>query len=418
VVTENRTHLPLLNYIAIGWVALVDLPNRVGLGSTSLAGLATVGIAIGLVAIGPLRVFRRAREAAKPTPPVSQRMPQRMSHHWVPLPLTLFAVWSAIRLLPSPTVEGVQNVSVYLIFVLAITVTASSSTAPNTQQTLRLLSKAAALSTLVFLASIVIGVDLYGPRPFALVALVFLAILIPNTTRHGLARLAPYMVLFAVTVSLSRMAIAIAVGFMPLIVLRGHGRGRAARGIALLLAAVASLWFLVTSYAPLRDRFLTGDNAITVEGLQLNTSGRNTIWQITIDSANTSPIFGHGPGSSVELMISHFSNISQPHNDYLRIYHDLGLVGLALFIVGYGLLLRATLTRAHRTGHPEHWTAAIALAGIAAAASTDNVLVYPFVMLPVGVLVGMSMASPMPPRRTVTDSSRPEKDQSAARQHA
>ncbi|HEY0375240.1 MAG TPA: hypothetical protein VGC94_10620, partial [Amnibacterium sp.] len=89
-----------------------------------------------------------------------------------------------------------------------------------------------------------------------------------------------------------------------------------------------------------------------------------------------------------------FPNIGHPHNDYLRLWHDFGLLGVGLFALGLLILIVGAVRRALRTepgSSAVHWSAALGLSAVAAAAATDNVFIYPFVMLPLAAVVGVSI---------------------------
>ena len=90
-----------------------------------------------------------------------------------------------------------------------------------------------------------------------------------------------------------------------------------------------------------------------------------------------------------------FGTITHPHNDYLRLFHDYGFAGLGLFCVGYFYMIVRTFRSALRSSEPMHWSAALGLAAVAIAAITDNVLIYPYAMIPLGVVVGASLALPL-----------------------
>lgn len=392
----NRPVLPLIATVAIVWGGTVDIATRIPFGPLSLSGFLTVGVAVSLLAIAPAILLVRHKRTA----PAVRFLPGRLNHHWVPFSLTVFTTWAVVRLLISPSIEGVQNVSVYAAFTVGISATAASSRPETAERVHRAISKIGVLASLVYLVTLSAGHPIFDPRPFALAALIFLSVTIPNKPSNRLSRLAPYLIVLAVVVSLSRTAAVIATAMLIFLILRGAERGHVKRSLVRLLASSATIYVAVTRYQPMRDRFLGGDAAYAVGGVRLNTSGRSALWQLTLDSANTSPLTGHGPGSASELIIAHFPNVGHPHNEYLRIYHDFGLVGVCLFVVAYLLLLGGTYRRAHRENLPVHWTPVIALLAIGACAVTDNAFVYPFVMLPLSVLIGLSLAHPLPNRRT------------------
>jgi O-antigen ligase len=144
----------------------------------------------------------------------------------------------------------------------------------------------------------------------------------------------------------------------------------------------------------LQQRFIAGDN-YEVAGLTLNTSGRAEIWTVVTHSLQSGdPLLGRGPGSA-ELALAGAGIEDHPHNDYLRIAHDFGYLGLVLFVAGCLWLMARSFKAAQQSPEDQsavHWSSLLALAAVTSAAVTDNVLVYGFVMVPLGVVVGMSAA--------------------------
>jgi O-antigen ligase len=231
----------------------------------------------------------------------------------------------------------------------------------------------------------------YGGRSFALGALIALAVLLPRQSTGLPTRVMPYLIAALAIGSLSRTASVICVAMLAAPAAR-QGRRRLLKSVAMSLGAVAALILLIDRYPPFRDRFLQGDNGYAVGGVKLNTSGRVTLWRMVVADVRDNWLAGNGPGSSVELISSHFAHISHPHNDYLRIYHDFGLVGLTLFTLGYAMLIARTARRAILLSSGVHSSALMGLIAISAAMLTDNVVIYGFVMVPLAVLVGLSMA--------------------------
>jgi O-antigen ligase len=388
--------VPWIAYVAAAWALLIDYPTRLPLGPITVSGAATLAVALASIGLYPAYVLARR------TKPVGRAgyepyLPARVGVPWVPAPMLVFAAWAVFVLALRPSPEGVQNVAVYVAFVATVTAAAASSsarTAIRVHQILVVVSVAVALIALAdFLTP---QIQVYGDRSFALIALVLLAVTLPSTSRHVVARVAPALLMVALVLSLSRTGTFIGALMLPFIVVRrGRISGRSFRLLALYGAATVMLWLLVTRYSPFRERFLVGD-AYSVGGVELNTSGRSAIWAGTLESIQQGNLWvGQGPGSGGAFVFARFPPNAHPHSDYLRLWHDFGLIGLALFLAGYDLLMWRTLAAARHSSPAYagvHWSAFLGLAAVAGAALTDNVLVYPFVMIPLGVLVGVSVA--------------------------
>jgi O-antigen ligase len=204
----------------------------------------------------------------------------------------------------------------------------------------------------------------------------------------------------AIGLSLSRTATAIGLLYMGIAVLlqfRKSARSLVIRAPAIGAATAIVLLVLATA-TPMADRMFTGDTSMAVGGVVVNASGRSRIWAEVEDSAMNAPIVGQGVGSSI-IAASRIPGVAHPHNDYLRVWHDHGLVGLGLwglaFVAMFVALLRNLLRseRRHDPSATTHLTALLALTGLLIACITDNAIIYPFVMTPVGVLVGAGLGA-------------------------
>lgn len=163
----------------------------------------------------------------------------------------------------------------------------------------------------------------------------------------------------------------------------------------LLLAAVATM---VVSFEPLRERMLTGGMAraragsatveVTGEGREaqfnvsgISLSGRGLLWLQTWRHAMQAPLTGHGTGSAESYLGAELQGVAEhPHNDYLRLFHDAGAVGLlvTLAMAAGGLVSLARLQRRGRSVLARELALAAFLSwlGYLMIAVTDNIFVY------------------------------------------
>jgi len=196
------------------------------------------------------------------------------------------------------------------------------------------------------------------------------------------------------------MATAIGLLYMGIALLlqfRRSARTLVARAPA-IAAATATVLLVLAYETPIADRMFTGDTSIEIAGIAVNASGRSRIWAEVADSAMKAPIVGQGVGSSIDAA-SRIAGIGHPHNDYLRVWHDHGFIGLGLFglafVAMFGVMLR-NLQRSERRRDPiapTHLAGLLALTGLLIACMTDNAIIYPFVMTPVAVLVGAGLGA-------------------------
>ncbi|MDM7491458.1 O-antigen ligase family protein [Rhodococcus sp. CSLK01-03] len=395
--TSLKPRVPIIVTIALAWALVVDIPTGIGLGPLSLSGAATLGVAVALLLLTPALFIARTA-TVPPTGESPSREPYldgRLNHPTLPVAMKLFVAWAVVTLALQPSPDGLQNTAVYVMFLAAIPIVATSSSVGTAEWILRAFRFVAPVVGVVAAAQSLAGVEIYGPRSVALLLVVFVAATLVMPKRTRLDRVLPFLLIAACALTLSRTAFFVSAILIPVSMLLSSGRGKFFKVLAAAVPAYLVMYWLITTWAPLRDRFLEGDAAYNLGGVALNTSGRSVLWEMTIDSWRGAFWTGHGPGSASAMITAQFRNISHPHNEYLRILHDLGMVGLLLFAVGMLALIMWTWRRAVRLGHPIHKAATLALIGIAAVSVTDNVLVYPFVMLPTAILVGASMSYPL-----------------------
>lgn len=379
--------------MAIAWLAVADIPIGLRVGPLSLSGLATLVAGAASVALSPALLLRgRGRSA-----PRSWRFAIAPGARpgVVPLPLVLFCGLALISLVRDPSQNGIQQVAVYCAFAGAIAVGALYSEPATANRYLHVLGIVMGVAGLLSIPVFVLGItQLWGARSFALTGMIAIAMLVPARSPSKLLRVAPYAIAVGIAASLSRTALAIAVLLLAFAILRSR-RGLRALRIVLALAALAVAGVAAFLAIPsLRDRFTQGDNGVDIGGVALNTSGRTQIWALVVKDSLRAPWFGRGAGTASDAVTARFPFVAQPHNDYLRLWHDFGLVGLGLFVLAVLMMLAGTAGRARRAAQEQkavHWGAFLALLATAAAALTDNPVIYPFVMVPLGVIIGLSI---------------------------
>jgi O-Antigen ligase len=163
----------------------------------------------------------------------------------------------------------------------------------------------------------------------------------------------------------------------------------------------------VVAAVPEGDKLSKDSLLLDVSNADIYSSGRNTLWEITWGSYKESPIIGKGMASAMRLITSYYGenyiygSINHPHNDYLRLLHDLGMPGLFLFVC-FALLLtlgyvKKLFTSSSSPGSTTiELTAPFVLLATAFAMVTDNLIVYSFVMGPVGLFFGLATGTVKP----------------------
>lgn len=373
--------------VAVSLSGLTNLPRGLNVGPVSLLGLLTLSY-VGLAGI--LLVAR----------PVLVK-----SAIIVLWPFAALLIWGVLSFLwYPPTASGVQNILVISTFLgMALLASYEGYRSPTFAQLIkRMLVRATWVSAALYAVGLFaegLGSEvILSSRTFALFGVLGVACHLANW-RHG-SRLSLWwavIITLLIAASLSRIALFTALILFPLSqVSLGSLRNLLRSGfIAIFVATLAYL--AVSQIGALQDRF-TGGDLYSIGGVAINTSGRAEFWQVVWNSYLQSPVIGLGAGSSEAEVVQHFgARIGHPHNDYLRILHDYGPLGLGLLVLGFiGLLWRIFLgwTKAVQQGKPEaavHLAAFLSLIGVAVAMLTSNTIIYVFVMAPVGVLVGVSL---------------------------
>ena len=319
--------------------------------------------------------------------------------------LLFFALQGALYLIVFPrSIPGIQSVLAVSAFILCIAIVASSG-----QQLRSLVDRIS--TTFGRVSWVAIGLygatvvllgpgnkDVLGPRAFALIALIPLAWGLARW-RYGERRagIRALGVLGVILLSLSRLATAIGLLLWPLSRLSSRaGLKTWVRVVALVVTSLIVFYAAFELITPLRDRFLEGD-VRSVGGVQINVSGRDDYWPVVWRSALTSPWIGQGAGSAETALLGRGFPVTHPHNEYLRIFHDFGLLGLLLWLWGFFVLLGLTFRawrRADLAGDGDayvHLAAWLGLVSLALGMVTDNSLRYVHVLLPLGITVGCSL---------------------------
>jgi O-antigen ligase len=384
--------------IGAGWLLLllplviggfVDLPRAIRLGPVTALGLLS-GVQLAIAAVGLLAVGRYPRAVVA-----------------VAAPYAIFVGWMVLRTLTeSPGQGGIQTGLTYMLFGAQFLL-AGTLAARDPAVAMRVLTAGFAVLDVVGLGLVATsfvssglggGEWLIGPRAVALFANVpicwHLGGWCYGRPRAGLRALAW---LLAVLASLSRTATAVGLLLVVFAYLAGgvvKPTRLVTRTPGLVIAAAALLVVVFVYRAEFNERFFEGLNSVEVGGVTVEASGRNHIWPVVVESGWRHPTVGGGLGSSQRALTDFDTEtVGHPHNEYLRIWHDGGFIGLVLFAAAalVWLVLLARRWWRSRTGglRPDVGLAALlALVGMLLAAITDNGFVYAYVMSPSGALIG------------------------------
>jgi O-antigen ligase len=253
---------------------------------------------------------------------------------------------------------------------------------------------------------------LVHPRPVALHLLVIVALAVAQW-RYGVrskdrrwGAIVCIVAVVTIILTLSRMASLTAVLLVATFRLNPVKPWNLIPQVLLGLAVFGFILFQVPWF---RERsFFKEDVSITESWRHVNTAGRaDSFWPMTIEHALQKPLFGWGLGGA-RIYLGQFGRKVEgkweptdyhPHNEYLQVFHDMGLLGLLLMLLTWGALVRRCWQdwqRAHLAG--DRWVAKWSMAATMAMAAvlftilTDNTLHFASVMTPVFIIVACAEA--------------------------
>jgi O-antigen ligase len=330
-------------------------------------------------------------------------------------PFLGFLIWTFVSTVWfSTNVSGFQNAAVFALFGLALLL-AGTVTARDPSRMESTIDRAVrwvdAIGLLTIFANLLLrGTPAeanwsVGPRSVALVGLIALSWHLAEAyhdQRGPWIRSAIW--LLAIVLTLSRTASAIALLYVTIVLVlqvRFNPRSFAASlpRSFMLLAIIIGLVFQSVAF---QDRFFTGDTSIAIGEIRINASGRLNMWPVVLDSLRESPIIGKGLGSSQQIVEATVADAGHPHNDYLRVAHDLGVVGFGLLALAFVSWLCVTfrgwsrLARRRADWGRMELAAFLGLLGLMLEMMTDNGIVYPFYMGPLGILIGAGLGRSQP----------------------
>jgi hypothetical protein len=239
----------------------------------------------------------------------------------------------------------------------------------------------------------------FGPRPFAL----FSVILLPwfmMRAKYGEKRAYFWiaLIILAVLVSLSRTAFFACLLMFPLTYVASLNRKRFLQ--LLLVTAVGCFigYEVMTQFPAFQRRMTRGDRAFRVGDITVNSMGRTRLWAATWDSFLTHPILGQGVGQSRVYLVAR-RMVPHPHNDYLRVLDENGLIGFILFVGALTVLSRRLFRQwrdAEKARSPSkllHGAAFCALVGYMITMATDNPMVYAYFQGALACFIGASLGA-------------------------
>jgi O-antigen ligase len=331
---ERTSRLPLLLLLVpLAVAGLVDFPGRFRAGTfTALGILGAVQMAVAAAGLVAARAYPRAVLSGF-------------------LVYGLFLGWMICRSLTvwpfqgGPDQGGLQNGLAYTLFGLEFLLGATvAAAAPG--ETMTILRRGFLVLDTVALLLVALSLPQglpqgfevewwVSPRSVALLGIIPISWHLASWChgRHGEGVRALLWILVVIA-SLSRTATAVALltFFLALLVHLWLTPGKFVRRTPVIALGVALVALVVVAYeTAFYERYIEGYTRVEVAGLSLSTTGRSIFWPILIDSGMRHPFLGGGLGSS-QVALAEFV---QPHNDYLRIWHDGGFIAAGLFLFAF-----------------------------------------------------------------------------------
>jgi O-antigen ligase len=320
-----------------------------------------------------------------------------------------FVIWAFFRFFDGSREVGVQNIVVWAIFPLTLYIVSNSYLALDRFRLYFLISRFTVFASVIYFLTTayfyLLGSSsfFYSPRAAGWTFAIALAYIAPiaAANKQFIVVLLPSL---CVVISLSRTAVVVVLLSVSVYFLLRMNRGRSFTRAGLLRLAIglfsfsAVLFWAIFNYSEaIRQRFIGGDN-FAIGDLQINTSGRGNIWALVVDSIGQHFWIGAGTGHAQELVTEAFSGlITHPHNEFLRILDDTGVVGLTLwsmpFLIYLFRLARLVSRSSNQIDRVFSFSAFLALIGFLAGCATDNLSVYYFVLFPLAAILGQSLNS-------------------------
>ena len=386
---------PLGRVTLFGWLALIilligDAISGEVSASTSISALITTTlVVVGLVVLYPTWLFSRKPGMRKCL-----------------VPLLVFLVWSfaVTAIFDHFDKEGVQNLAVYVLFFSTIGVVAFRAQVGSGARFTQVLVVVGWIRVVLYGITLYFeGLNntagIYSRRDFAIEALLIMCVVMTSTDARRRTRWLPYVLAAEIALSESRTATLLAAVLLIIVAVRGRSGIRAVASVLgrIVIVVLIGLW-AIENVPSLHERIF-GGNQTALLGVELNTEGRNVIWSGVVADAERHNVWvGQGAGSATDYVRNDEGPVgveaAEPHDDYLRIWHDFGYIGIAIWSVAMLKLLRDLWTRGRRTGNRMCYAGVLSLLSALGLMVTSNVIVYFFAMLPLGAIIGFALGEP------------------------
>jgi len=378
-----------------GWLALIILligdaiSGQISTSASVTALITTVLVIVALLVLYPTWLF-------------SQRPDVRLCL----LPLVVFLAWATVvtAIFGHFDREGVQNLAVYFLFFGTIALVGFRSQSGSGARFTELLVPVGWLRVLLYGVTLYSeglnnSAGIYSRRDFAIEALLIMSVVMMSQDMRRRTRWLPYALAAEIALSESRTATALAAVLLVLVAVRNRSGFRAVLSLLGRIAVVVLIGLWAIENVPSLHSRVFGQGQTQLLGVELNTSGRDVIWGGVIADGESHNVWvGQGAGSATDYVRHDEGPVgveaAEPHNDYLRIWHDFGYVGLLLWSIAILTLLTAMWVKGRQFGNRTCYAGVLSLLSFLGLMATGNVIVYFFAMLPLGAIIGYALGEP------------------------
>ena len=233
--------------------------------------------------------------------------------------------------------------------------------------------------------------DLLSIRAAAMTITVFAAVFVAYFKKGRLFAITGWAICLSIVV-LTGSRMATATTLLLWVLAPNIGRFRARLFLAGTTALVGWLLFQTPMF---QERFFfSGRGSIDQIGTEdFDSAGRFSLWPEIWDEATKRPFFGSGVGESDRFMKGISGDeLAQPHNDYLRVFFEFGIIGFAIFLAAISQEMQQLWRYARALTGEIQFAASAAFLAVAAwmiMSLTDNGLIYGLYFThPIFVLLG------------------------------
>lgn len=227
-----------------------------------------------------------------------------------------------------------------------------------------------------------------------------------NSRRRSIKALgwvAAVLLLIAMTVSTARSAtfLVTVVIFVNLLFVENFRTPHVRVILGLSLITTELMWWLVLPFQ--RNRLTGLDSTWGVGPLRINGEGRSAAADVILgqgagQNMKFEFLFGHGLGASSQILSNANFVLDKVHNEFLRVFYDLGLIPVSLFLVLLIAVTSKLFINLLKSGSDKVriFIPFAVFLSLGFFSITDNVLSYSWFMIPAGLLASQGFTNKLP----------------------